>query len=59
VVATRSIPPAPSVPQLNIVTMAGREELRAVFEALDADSRIRVVVPRAVGEHFPSRPQWR
>jgi 2-oxoglutaroyl-CoA hydrolase len=41
-------------PPLNIVTMAEREELRTVFEALDADARIRVVVLRAVGEHFSS-----
>ena len=34
--------------------MAEREELRAVFEALDADARIRVVVVRAAGEHFSS-----
>ena len=39
-------------PPLNIVTMAEREELRAVFEVLDADARIRVVVVRAAGEHF-------
>ena len=39
-------------PPLNIVTMAEREQLRAVFEALDADARIRVVVLRAAGEHF-------
>jgi len=41
-------------PPLNIVTMAEREELRAVFEALDADTHIRVVVVRAAGEHFSS-----
>ena len=41
-------------PPLNIVTMAEREQLRAVFEALDADARIRVVVLRAAGEHFSS-----
>ena len=41
-------------PPLNIVTMAEREELRAVFDALDADARIRVVVLRAAGEHFSS-----
>jgi 2-oxoglutaroyl-CoA hydrolase len=41
-------------PPLNIVTMAEREELRAVFEALDAAARIRVVVLRAAGEHFSS-----
>jgi 2-oxoglutaroyl-CoA hydrolase len=34
--------------------MAEREQLRAVFEALDADARIRVVVLRAAGEHFSS-----
>src|SRR5262249_42311697 len=39
---------------LNIVTMAAREQMRAVFEVLDADVRIRVVVLRAAGEHFSS-----
>jgi len=41
-------------PPLNIVTMAEREELRAVFEALYADACIRIVVLRAAGEHFSS-----
>jgi 2-oxoglutaroyl-CoA hydrolase len=41
-------------PPLNVVTMAEREQLRAVFETLDADPRVRVVVVRAVGEHFSS-----
>jgi 2-oxoglutaroyl-CoA hydrolase len=41
-------------PPLNVVTMRAREELRAAFEALDADARIRVVVVRAIGEHFSS-----
>jgi 2-oxoglutaroyl-CoA hydrolase len=41
-------------PPLNIITMAEREELRAVFDVLDADPRIRVVVLRAAGEHFSS-----
>src|SRR6516162_4223180 len=41
-------------PPLNIVTMAEREELRAVFEVLDADACIRMVVLRAAGEHFSS-----
>jgi 2-oxoglutaroyl-CoA hydrolase len=41
-------------PPLNVITMAEREELRAVFEALDADQRVRVVVLRASGEHFSS-----
>jgi 2-oxoglutaroyl-CoA hydrolase len=34
--------------------MAEREQLRAVFEALDADARVRVIVLRAEGEHFSS-----
>ena len=37
---------------LNVITMAEREQLRTVFEALDADARVRVVVLRAEGEHF-------
>ena len=41
-------------PPLNVITMAEREQLRAVFEALDADERVRVVVVRAAGEHFSS-----
>ncbi|HTZ37279.1 MAG TPA: enoyl-CoA hydratase-related protein [Stellaceae bacterium] len=41
-------------PPLNVVTMSEREQLRAVFEALDADERVRVVVLRAAGEHFSS-----
>ncbi|HKS88463.1 MAG TPA: enoyl-CoA hydratase-related protein [Stellaceae bacterium] len=41
-------------PPLNVITMAEREELRAAFEVLDADPRIRVVVLRAAGEHFSS-----
>lgn len=41
-------------PPLNVVTMAQREQLRVVFEALDADAQVRVVVVRAVGQHFSS-----
>ena len=41
-------------PPFNIVTMAEREQLRVVLEALDADAHIRVVVLRAVGENFSS-----
>jgi 2-oxoglutaroyl-CoA hydrolase len=41
-------------PPLNVITMPERDELRAVFEALDADARVRIVVVRAVGEHFSS-----
>ena len=41
-------------PPFNIVSMAQRDQLRLVFEALDEDARIRVIVLRAVGEHFSS-----
>src|SRR6266446_6797546 len=41
-------------PPFNIVSMPQREELRRVFETLDADARVRVIVLRAVGEHFSS-----
>jgi hypothetical protein len=39
-------------PPLNVITMNQREQLRVAFEAADADSRVRVIVVRAVGEHF-------
>ena len=39
---------------LNVITMAEREQLRVVFEALDADARVRVIILRAEGEHFSS-----
>ena len=41
-------------PPLNVITMAEREQLCAVFEAIDADERVRVIVVRAEGEHFSS-----
>jgi 2-oxoglutaroyl-CoA hydrolase len=41
-------------PPVNVVTMPEREQLRAVFEALDADDRVRIIVLRAAGEHFSS-----
>jgi 2-oxoglutaroyl-CoA hydrolase len=41
-------------PPLNVITMAQREQLRAAFEALDADPAVRVIVLRAAGEHFSS-----
>ncbi len=41
-------------PPLNVITMPQRDQLRAAFEALDLDSRVRVIVLRAVGEHFSS-----
>ena len=34
--------------------MPQREQLRAAFEAFDADDRIRIVVVRGLGEHFSS-----
>jgi 2-oxoglutaroyl-CoA hydrolase len=41
-------------PPFNIIAMPQRDQLRLVFEALDLDSRIRVIVLRAVGDHFSS-----
>jgi 2-oxoglutaroyl-CoA hydrolase len=38
----------------NIVSMPQREQLRLVLEALDEDARVRVIVVRAIGEHFSS-----
>jgi 2-oxoglutaroyl-CoA hydrolase len=43
-----------SRPPLNVIVMAQRDQLRAVFEALDDDDRVRIIVLRAVGEHFSS-----
>lgn len=41
-------------PPLNVITMREREQLRAVFEALDRDPAVRVIVLRSAGEHFSS-----
>jgi 2-oxoglutaroyl-CoA hydrolase len=41
-------------PPFNIVNMPQRDQLRASFERLDADDRVRIIVLRAVGEHFSS-----
>src|SRR5471032_81991 len=41
-------------PPLNVISMPARDQLRAVFEALDEDARVRVIVVRAIGEHFSS-----
>lgn len=41
-------------PPFNIVNMQTRDQLRIVFEALDADERVRVIVLRGAGEHFSS-----
>jgi 2-oxoglutaroyl-CoA hydrolase len=41
-------------PPLNVVSMPQRDQLRLVFEALDEDGRVRVIVVRSIGEHFSS-----
>src|ERR1700689_4907782 len=41
-------------PPLNVIEMGQRDQLRLVFKALDEDSRVRVIVLRAAGEHFSS-----
>ena len=41
-------------PPLNVIEMPQRDQLRLVFEALDADERVRVIVVRAIGESFSS-----
>ena len=41
-------------PPFNIVSMPQRDQLRLVFETLDQDERVRVIVVRAIGEHFSS-----
>lgn len=38
----------------NVIEMPTREQLRIVFEALDADDRVRVIVVRGAGQHFSS-----
>src|SRR5579864_8881686 len=41
-------------PPLNVIEMGERDQLRLVFEALDDDPQVRVIVLRAAGEHFSS-----
>jgi 2-oxoglutaroyl-CoA hydrolase len=41
-------------PPFNVVSMPARDQLRIVFEALDVDDRVRVIVLRGEGEHFSS-----
>ena len=41
-------------PPLNVISMPQRDQLRLVFETLDIDDRVRVIVLRAEGEHFSS-----
>ncbi len=41
-------------PPYNVIEMAQRDQLRLVFEYLDLDDEVRVIVLRSVGEHFSS-----
>ncbi len=41
-------------PPLNVVTIRERDQIRAVFEALDRDPEVRVIVLRGEGTHFSS-----
>jgi 2-oxoglutaroyl-CoA hydrolase len=41
-------------PPLNLISTIQREQLRATFEVLDDDPSVRVIVVRAIGEHFSS-----
>ncbi len=40
--------------EMNTISMGQREELRAAFENLDRDERVRVIVLRALGPNFSS-----
>jgi 2-oxoglutaroyl-CoA hydrolase len=41
-------------PPYNVISMPQRDQLRLVFESLDVDPAVRVIVLRAEGEHFSS-----
>jgi 2-oxoglutaroyl-CoA hydrolase len=41
-------------PPYNVIMMPQRDQLRRVFEALDEDSRVRIIVLRSIGKHFSS-----
>ena len=41
-------------PPYNVVSMGQRDQLRLTFETLDEDARVRVIVVRAIGQHFSS-----
>jgi 2-oxoglutaroyl-CoA hydrolase len=41
-------------PPYNVVSMPQRDQLRLVFETLDDDVRVRIIVVRSVGQHFSS-----
>jgi 2-oxoglutaroyl-CoA hydrolase len=38
----------------NVIMMPQRDQLRRVFEALDKDERVRIIVLRSIGKHFSS-----
>src|SRR4029453_413914 len=41
-------------PPFNTISMPQRDQLRQVFEVLEQDPRVRIIVLRSVGEHFSS-----
>ena len=41
-------------PPYNVISMPQRDQLRAAFEILDADDRVRIIVLRSEGKHFSS-----
>jgi 2-oxoglutaroyl-CoA hydrolase len=41
-------------PPLNVIEMPQRDQIRLAFETLDEDARVRVIVLRAIGQHFSS-----
>src|ERR1700688_734278 len=41
-------------PPLNVIEMGQRDQLRLVFETLDDDARVRVMVLRSTGQNFSS-----
>ncbi len=41
-------------PPLNVISMPQRDQLRLVFEALDENGTVRIIVLRSAGEHFSS-----
>jgi 2-oxoglutaroyl-CoA hydrolase len=44
-------------PPLNVISMRERDQLRRVFERLDGDGQVRIIVLRAAGPHFSSGGQ--
>jgi 2-oxoglutaroyl-CoA hydrolase len=41
-------------PPYNVIMMPQRDQLRRAFEALDEDTRVRIIVLRSIGKHFSS-----